>query len=81
MSGVLPEQSESSALRQEAIEQVKRAIELLTPAQQQVVRLRIYEDRKFAEIAEELGIPLGTVLTRMRTATQKLQQTLARYRE
>lgn len=78
-TGVLPEQSESSALRQESIEQVRRAIEQLSPEQQQVVRLRIYEERKFAEIADELGIPLGTVLTRMRAATQKLQKVLGRH--
>ena len=78
-SGFLPEQSETSALRQESIEQVRKAIDQLSPEQQQVVRLRIYEDRKFAEIADELAIPLGTVLTRMRAATQKLQKALGRH--
>ncbi len=30
--------------------------------------MRIYEEKSFAEIAEELSAPLGTVLTRMRLA-------------
>jgi RNA polymerase sigma-70 factor (ECF subfamily) len=36
--------------------------------------MRIYEEKTFATIAEELGIPLGTALGRMRTALQKLQR-------
>ncbi len=38
--------------------------------------MRIYEDVTFAVIAERLGIPLGTVLTRMRLANQRLQKIL-----
>ncbi len=48
------------------------ALDQLPEAQQQVVRLRIYEDLTFAKIAEQLGVPLGTVLTRMRLAMKKL---------
>jgi RNA polymerase sigma-70 factor (ECF subfamily) len=36
----------------------------------------MYEDKTFAQIAEELGLPLGTVLTRMRLALEKLRRTL-----
>jgi RNA polymerase sigma-70 factor (ECF subfamily) len=38
--------------------------------------MRIYEEKKFAAIAEELGLPLGTVLTRMRLALKKLAASL-----
>jgi len=48
----------------------------LPPEQQQVVRMRIYEDKTFAVIAAELGIPLGTALGRMRTALIKLRAKL-----
>lgn len=67
---------DSDVLRQEVVERVRRGLETLPPDQRTVVRLRIYEDKTFAEIAEELGIPLGTVVTRMRAALQKLNREL-----
>ena len=36
----------------------------------------MYEGKKFAEIAEELKWPLGTVLTRMHAALKKLRKAL-----
>jgi len=74
--GVTTDQSESAVIRDETVAEVRRAIEELPEAQRQVVRMRIYEDVTFAVIAERLGIPLGTVLTRMRLATEKLHKTL-----
>ena len=45
--------------------------------QQTVTRMRIVEQKKFTEIAHELQLPLGTVLTRMRLALEKLRRVLA----
>jgi RNA polymerase sigma-70 factor (ECF subfamily) len=61
-------------LRREQVESVRQALHELPPTQQQIVRMRIYEEKTFAVIAQELGIPLGTALGRMRAALQKLQQ-------
>jgi RNA polymerase sigma factor (sigma-70 family) len=61
---------------QEIVEHVRKALETLPPAQQEVVRMKIYEEKTFAEIAAQLHCPLGTVLTRMRLATQKLAEAL-----
>lgn len=63
-------------IRWEQVKRVREALEVLPPEQRIVVRMRIYEDLTFAEIARQLSIPLGTVLTRMRLATGKLQQAL-----
>lgn len=63
-------------VRFETVEVVRQAIEELPPAQQQIVRLRMYEERTFAEIAEQLEIPLGTALSRMRAAVAKLRTRL-----
>lgn len=71
----LPDQLIST---QETAEQVRRAIESLPVEQQEVVRLRIYEAKTFAEIAALTDSPLGTVLTRMRLATKKLAGLLRR---
>lgn len=60
------------ASREETSHAVREAMKLLSPEQRSVVQLRIYEDKTFAAIADELDIPLGTVLTRMRTALRQL---------
>ncbi len=59
--------------RWETVVNVRQALEKLPENQKLIVQLRIYEEKTFAQIAEELEIPLGTVLTRMRLALQKLQ--------
>lgn len=65
-----------SAVRWETVERIKTALEKLPEEQRRVVRMRIYEEKTFAVIAEELNAPLGTVLTRMRLALKKLADTL-----
>ena len=70
-SGERPEERLS---RSETLSEVQRALHELPPDQRQVVQMRIYEEKSFAEIAEELSAPLGTVLTRMRLALKKLSR-------
>lgn len=65
---------DETAVRRETIEQVRRQLHDLPDELREVVRLRIFEDLTFARIADELNLPLGTVLTRMRTALKKLAQ-------
>ena len=65
-----------SVVRAEVVERVKAALDRLPDEQRQVVRMRIYDDKKFAQIAVELKLPLGTVLTRMQLALGKLQRSL-----
>jgi RNA polymerase sigma-70 factor (ECF subfamily) len=61
---------------QETVERVQTALQALPCEQADVVRMRIYEDKKFVEIAAELKIPLGTALARMRAALKKLRERL-----
>lgn len=63
-------------VRWEEVRQVREALLQLPESQQVVVRKRIYEGKTFAQIAAELGIPLGTVLTRMRLALGRLERVL-----
>ena len=63
-------------MRLESIDAVRRGLCQLPVEQQQIVRMRIYEEKTFAVIAEELGIPLGTALGRMRAAVLKLSSQL-----
>lgn len=66
------ERFESAATR----EDVYRAVRELAEGPRQVLLLRIEAEMSFKEIARELGIPLGTALTWMRTATIHLREKL-----
>jgi RNA polymerase sigma-70 factor, ECF subfamily len=70
-SSELPEER---AFRSETLDEVRRALRELPPDQRQVIQMRIYEEKTFAVIAEELSLPLGTVLTRMRLALKRLSR-------
>lgn len=74
-----PSAPHSGLIQDETVEAVRKAINDLPEEQRTVVCSRIYEDKTFAVIAEELGVPLGTVLTRMRLAMQKLERSLAKH--
>lgn len=68
-------------VRHEAVEGVRAALLLLPAEQQQIVRMRMYENKTFAVISQELGIPLGTALGRMRSALEKLRERLGPHPE
>jgi RNA polymerase sigma factor (sigma-70 family) len=63
-------------IRGETIDAVRRALGALPDPQRRVVLARVYDDKTFAQIARESGLPLGTVLTRMRLALNKLRDAL-----
>jgi RNA polymerase sigma factor (sigma-70 family) len=63
-------------IRLETIEAVREALNELPAEQRRVVWARMYEDKTFAQIAAEAALPLGTVLTRMRLALEKLRRIL-----
>jgi len=67
---------EEKLVRLEAVRSVRAALRELPEGQREVVRLRIYEQKKFSVIASELGLPLGTVLSRMQSALAKLRSKL-----
>lgn len=69
--------SDEPLIRIEAVEAVREALTALPPDQQRVVRMRIYEEKTFAQIARELDIPLGTALARMHAALGKLRAKLS----
>jgi len=65
-------------IRAEDVARLKMALEELSADQRHVVERRIYAEETFAQIAADLKLPLGTVLTRMRLALQKLQKAIGR---
>ena len=58
---------------------VRRALAALPPEQAQVLRLSFFDERPHGRIARDLGIPLGTVKSRIRLAVTQLRRILERY--
>lgn len=52
---------------------VREALRRLPPEQLKVIELSFFEEQPHAEIAQSLGIPLGTVKSRIRIAMAKLR--------
>jgi RNA polymerase sigma-70 factor (ECF subfamily) len=61
--------------------QVRRAIEALPPDEARVVRLQHLEGLTQSEVADQLGIALGTVKSRSHRAHRRLAGLLGHLRE
>ncbi|MCO8124238.1 RNA polymerase sigma factor [Stieleria sp. TO1_6] len=61
---------------QEALQRVEMALSQLPPDSRQIVCLRLHDGYTFQAIADQMQLPLGTVLTRMRRAMQQLRSEL-----
>ncbi|MBW3627870.1 MAG: sigma-70 family RNA polymerase sigma factor [Gemmatimonadetes bacterium] len=61
-------------------EEIERAIGLLRPEYRTAILLRHVEGRAYEEIAEVMGVPLGTVKTFIHRARAELRETLAHLR-
>jgi RNA polymerase sigma-70 factor (ECF subfamily) len=69
-----PEQRLDAA---ERAKMVQRAVLALPPASRAVLVLREYEQLTYREIADALSIPMGTVMSRLNYARNRLRQSLA----
>lgn len=56
---------------------VRRALMGLPPEMREVIIMKEYQEMKFHEIAEVLGIPISTVKTRLYTGLSQLKQRLS----
>ena len=71
------EPTDAEALRRAAGREVRGALAALPDDQVKVVQLAYFGGLSHSEIAEVLGMPLGTVKGRMRLAMEKMRATLA----
>lgn len=62
--------------RLEERDAMRQALENLTEPHRLVFELAVYQERPYAEISELLGIPVGTVKSRMHNAVAALKQRL-----
>ncbi|MCR6497635.1 sigma-70 family RNA polymerase sigma factor [Shinella sp. CPCC 101442] len=71
-----PETVEDGLLGAERDAQVRHALTALSTEQQTIIRLSYFSEKSQTEIADELGIPLGTVKSRTRLAMNRLRALL-----
>jgi RNA polymerase sigma-70 factor (ECF subfamily) len=74
---LLSDETDAEALRREAARQVRGALKLLPADQMRVIELAYFGGLSHSEIAELLGMPLGTVKGRMRLGLEKIRMQLA----
>lgn len=65
--------AEAMASSGETIERIARAMERLPADWRRIVEMRIHHNQTFQQISDQLQIPLGTALTRMRRALDRIR--------
>jgi RNA polymerase sigma-70 factor (ECF subfamily) len=75
-----PEEADAdqSVLAGQTYMRMRELMESLSPDQQVVLRKAFFEDKTHTAIADELGLPLGTVKSRIRLALGKLREAMER---
>jgi RNA polymerase sigma-70 factor (ECF subfamily) len=63
---------------QEESRHLRKALEVLTPDERQVIETAFFSELTYQEVAQRLNQPLGTVKTRIRSGLDKLRQILGR---
>jgi RNA polymerase sigma-70 factor (ECF subfamily) len=70
---------EAAVLEREGREVLRRALLDLPPEQRAVFVLRVHEELSYREIADALDLSMGTVMSRLSRAREKLRDALAPY--
>jgi RNA polymerase sigma-70 factor, ECF subfamily len=70
-------ETDAEALRRDTARQVRGALSALPSDQMRVIQLAYFGGLSHSEIAEALGMPLGTVKGRMRLGMEKIRAGLA----
>jgi RNA polymerase sigma-70 factor (ECF subfamily) len=76
--GLEDESFEDKVMRSQILEDVKRMVENLPEDQREVVKMRMYYEMSFKDIAEETGVSINTALGRMRYALINLRKMMER---
>jgi len=71
-----PEDADKSVAQDQTYNRMKDLLADLSPDQLQVIRKAFFEDKTHTAIAQELGLPLGTVKSRIRLALGRLREAL-----
>ena len=71
-----PVQADAAIATTQQEARIRAALSLLPPEQAEVIHKAFFEDKVHTEIEKELGIPLGTVKSRLRLAMARLRAAL-----
>ena len=79
LAEVQPPSSDPAAelQRRDAQREIDAAIRALSPPLREVIVLREFEDLDYAQIAKIAGVPIGTVMSRLARAREKLRAILS----
>jgi len=69
--------ADSVLIREDDEEKLHAALKILSPEQAQVVQMSFFADKPHSQIASELGLPLGTVKSRLRLAMVRIRLAIA----
>jgi RNA polymerase sigma-70 factor, ECF subfamily len=67
----------SSPVTSMDLQDLQRALGTLAPEQREVVLLVALEDMSYADVSRALGIPMGTVMSRLSRGREKLRRAMA----
>lgn len=68
-----PEKTDTEVIQNQDKTRIKTAMDTLKPELRSVIELSFYQDLSHSQISAQLGLPLGTVKSRMRVAFQRLR--------
>jgi RNA polymerase sigma-70 factor (ECF subfamily) len=74
--GASQDDPERATLRRATAESLEAAVRALPPEFREVIVLRELQDLSYKTIAEMTGVPVGTVMSRLSRARQRLQRAL-----
>ena len=57
---------------------IGKALQRLRPKEREIIILQHFQDYSYQEIADLLGIPIGTVMSRLYSARRELRRELER---
>jgi RNA polymerase sigma-70 factor (ECF subfamily) len=66
----------SSPVTSMDLQDLQRALNTLAPEQREVVLLVALEDMSYADVSRALGIPMGTVMSRLSRGRERLRKTM-----
>jgi RNA polymerase sigma-70 factor (ECF subfamily) len=67
---------DAAICQRETLDELRRGVETLSPKHAQVLKMRVYDEMNYQEIADHLGCSLGTVKSRIHYAVQELRSRL-----
>jgi RNA polymerase sigma-70 factor (ECF subfamily) len=77
ISGSNASNPEALLLRRSDVERLNEALEALPPDSREVLVLREFEQLSYKDIAAVVGLPIGTVMSRLARARKRMQTLLA----